>query len=347
MELGLYSFGEFTTPPEPYDPAPVHQRLRGLVDSAVLADQAGLDIFVLGEHHRRDMTISAPEVVLAHTAARTERIRLASGVTVLSTNDPVRVFEQFATLDQLSGGRAEIIAGRGAFVESFPLFGYRLEDYDALFDEKIRLLLELRDNPTVTWQGDFRPPLDQAEISPQPLQRPLPIWIGAGGTPASFARAGLLGVPLSTGGFGPPQQMVPLVDLYRRTAEQAGHDPATLRVGAGGHMYVARRSQDAREELYPHYSAYWSRMHPRFSAGFPRDLFDSWVDGGGLVVGSPQQVVEKILTQRELFGADRFIGQFDVGDLPATMTTASIEMFATEVAPAIRRLTAAISPPSS
>jgi alkanesulfonate monooxygenase SsuD/methylene tetrahydromethanopterin reductase-like flavin-dependent oxidoreductase (luciferase family) len=340
MELGVYTFGEFTTAPNGFDPAPVHQRLKGIVDAAVIADEAGLDVFAVGEHHRRDMAVSAPEVVLAHIAARTHRIRLASAVTVLSTQDPVRVFEQFATLDQLSDGRAEVIAGRGAFVESFPLFGYRLEDYDALFDEKIRLLLQLRDNPTVTWSGRFRSPLADAEISPQPLQRPLPIWIGVGGTPASFARAGVLGVPLYMGLFGDPRQFVRHVELYRQAAEQEGHDPAKLKTGSGGHMFIRRRSQDARDDLYPYYSAYWKASgRAPFGDGFPRSLYDSWVDGG-LMVGSPQQVIDKILLHHETLGIDRYIGTYDIGGhLPQAWSAETMELFATEVAPVIRRET--------
>jgi len=341
MELGLYTFGEFTTAPAADDPVPVHARLKGIVDSAVLADEAGLDFFGVGEHFRRDMTVSQPEVVLAHIAARTNRIRLGSAATVLSTQDPVRVFQQFATLDQLSDGRAEIIAGRGAFVESYPLFGYRLDDYEALFDEKIQLLLELREQPKITWPGGrFRSALEAADISPQPYQRPLPVWIAVGGTPASFARAGVLGAPLYMGFFGDPRQFVRHVALYRRAAEQAGHDPATLRTGSGGHMFIRRRSQDAREELYPYYSAYWKANGGQFAGGFPRGLYDNWVDGG-LMVGSPQEVIDKIMLHHEVLGSDRYIGQYDVGNLPAAMSTETIELLATEVAPVIRRETAA------
>jgi len=339
MELGIYSFGEMLPDARTGGRQSVHDRLADLVRLAVSAEEAGLDLVALGEHHRRDFAISAPEMVLAHIAARTSRIRLSSAVTVLSTQDPVRVYQQFATLDQLSAGRAEIIAGRGAFVESYPLFGYRLEDYDALFDEKIRLLMELRDHPTVDWAGTLRPSIQHADITPQPYARPLPIWIGAGGTPASFLRAGTLGMPVFMGFFGRPEAFAGNVALYRRAAAAAGHDPATLRTGSGGHLFVGRTSQGARDDYHPYYSAYWRANNPQFANGFPRSLFDDWADGG-LMVGSPQEIIDKILAHREVLGIERYIGQIDVGALPFAMSAESLELYATEVAPVVRRETA-------
>ncbi|HWB37132.1 MAG TPA: LLM class flavin-dependent oxidoreductase, partial [Rugosimonospora sp.] len=309
-----------------------------------LADAGGLDIFTLGEHHRPDFSMSAPEVMLAAIAAVTSRLRLASGVTVLSSQDPVRVFEQFATLDHVSNGRAEIFAGRGAFVESFPLFGYDLADYDALFDEKLRLLLQIRDQPVVTWRGRFRPALHEAAISPRPVQDPLPIWVAIGGTPASAARAGLLGLPMVMGFFAGPEQFVSRVELYHRAAQQAGHDPATLRLGVSGHMYIGKTSQGAREEFYPYYSRYFQQGGAPFAAhGFPREAYDSWI-AQGLPVGSPQQVVDAIMRRVELLGIDRFLGQIDVGNLPWAMTRRSLELYMTEVAPVLRRETARATP---
>jgi probable LLM family oxidoreductase len=340
MELGIYSFGELAADPLTGRTTSTHERLRDLVALARLADEGGLDVIALGEHHRKDFTISAPEVVLANIAAVTSRIRLSSAVTVLSTQDPVRVFQQFATLDQLSNGRAEIIAGRGAFIESYPLFGYNLEDYDGLFDEKIRLLRELRDHETVSWDGNFRPSLDNADVIPQPYQSRLPIWIGAGGTPASFVRAGSLGMPLYMGFFTGPENFRPLVDLYHRAAQAAGHDPSTLRTGSGGHMFVHRSSQVARDSYFPYYSSYFSTM-PQFAGGMPRRVFDSWLENG-LIVGSPQEVVDKIMRHRDLLGIDRFIGQIDVGNLPFGMAADSLELFATEVLPVLRAETAGV-----
>jgi probable LLM family oxidoreductase len=344
MELGIYSFGELIENPGEGQARSISERFEQVLELARLADAGGLDIISLGEHHRRDFSMSAPEVVLAAIAGQTRRLRLASGVTVLSSHDPVRVLEQFATLDQVSNGRAEIFAGRGAFTESFPLFGYDLADYDALFDEKLRLLLRLRDESTVTWHGRFRAALDHAEISPRPLQDPLPIWVAIGGTPASAVRAGLLGLPMVMGFFAGPEQFVPRVELYRHAAEQAGHDPARLRLAVSGHMYVGKSSQAARDDFYPYYSRYFQQGGAPFAAnGFPRDAYDSWI-AQGLPVGSPQQVIDAIMRRVELLGIDRFMGQIDAGNLPWSMTAGSLELYMTEVAPVLRRETAPAAP---
>ncbi len=341
MELGIYSFGELVANPDGGSAETIHERFGQVLELARLADAGGLDAISLGEHHRPDFSMSAPEVVLAAIASVTTRLRLASGVTVLSSQDPVRVFEQFATLDHVSNGRAEIIAGRGAFTESFPLFGYDLNDYDELFDEKIRLLLQIRDEPVVSWRGRFRSPLSGVEISPRPLQDPLPIWIGIGGTPASAVRAGLLGLPMIMGFFAGPEQFVSRVELYHRAAEQAGHDRSTLRLAVSGHMFVGTTSQRARDEFYPYYSRYFQQGGAPFAAnGFPRDAYDGWIRQG-LPVGSPQQVIDAIMRRVELLGIDRFMGQIDVGNLPWSMTLDSLELYMTEVAPVIRRETAA------
>lgn len=344
MELGIYSFGELTRNSGEGSARTIHERFDQILELARLADTGGLDIITLGEHHRPDFSMSAPEVVLAAIAGITTRLRLASGVTVLSSQDPVRVFEQFATLDHISNGRAEIFAGRGAFVESFPLFGYDLADYDALFDEKLQRLLQIRDQPVVSWSGRFRPALHDATISPRPVQDTLPIWVAIGGTPASAVRAGLLGLPMMMGFFAGPEQFVSRVELYHRAAEQAGHDPATLRLGVSGHMYIGTTSQGAREDFYPYYSRYFQQGGAPFAAnGFPRDAYDSWLDHG-LPVGSPQQVIDAIMRRVELLGVDRFIGQIDVGNLPWAMTRQSLELYMTEVAPVLRRETATVAP---
>ena len=342
MELGIYSFGELTNERTDGSAQTIHERFGQILELARLADTGGLDIMTLGEHHRPDFSMSAPEVVLGAIAGQTRRLRLASGVTVLSSHDPVRVFEQFATLDHVSNGRAEIFAGRGAFTESFPLFGYNLADYDALFDEKLRLLVKIRDEEIVTWSGKFRSPLNAATISPRPLQETLPIWVAIGGTPASAVRAGVLGLPMIMGFFAGPEQFVPRVGLYHRAAAQAGHDPAQLRLGVSGHMYVGKTSQGARDEFYPYYSRYFQQAGSPFArAGFPRDTYDSWI-ANGLPVGSPQQVIDAIMRRVEMLGIDRFIGQIDVGNPPWAMTLGSLERYMTDVAPVIRRETGTV-----
>jgi alkanesulfonate monooxygenase SsuD/methylene tetrahydromethanopterin reductase-like flavin-dependent oxidoreductase (luciferase family) len=339
MELGIYSFGEVLESADGGRSAKtVHDRFQQVLELAKLADAGGLDAISLGEHHRTDFSMSAPEVVLAAISGVTTRLRLASGVTVLSSQDPVRVFEQFASLDHVSNGRAEIIVGRGAFTESFPLFGYDIADYDALFEEKLLLLLKIRDEPTVTWSGRFRAPLTAATISPRPLQEPLPIWVGIGGTPASAVRAGYLGLPMMMGFFAGPEQFVSRVELYHRAAEEAGRDSAALRLGVSGHMFIGTTSQGARDDFYPYYARYLEQGRAA-AGGFPRETYDSWIEHG-LPVGSPQQVIDAIMRRVELLGIDRFMGQVDVGNLPWEMTRESLELYMTEVAPVVRRETA-------
>jgi probable LLM family oxidoreductase len=328
MELGLYTFAEL------YPGITPQQRLRDLIEEIVLADQVGLDVFGVGEHHRPDFAVSAPVVPLAAAATRTERIRLTSAVTVLSSDDPVRVFEHFATLDALSGGRAEVMAGRGSFIESFPLFGYDLDDYDELFSEKLELLLALRVNERVTWAGRHRAPLEDAAVYPRPVQDPLPIWIAVGGNPQSVVRAAVLGLPLAVAIIGgAPERFVPLVDLYRRAAAEAGHDPAALPVSINSHAYVG-----APDEYFPAYASMMNRIgRERGWSPMGRAAFDQLRSPrGSLVVGEPEQVAEKILFERELFGNDRFLAQMSVGDLPHDRALRAIERFGTEVAPLVR-----------
>src|SRR5919109_2170027 len=324
MELGLITFADVgSVTPE--------QRLKNLLEEARLADELGLDVFGVGEHHRPDFAVSAPVVALAAIAAQTERIRLTSAVTVLSSDDPVRVFEEFAELDLLSGGRAEIMAGRGSFTESFPLFGYDLEDYDSLFAEKLELLLALRSNETVTWRGRHRAPLEDQGVYPRPVQDPLPVWIAVGGTPTSVARAGVLGLPLTIAIIGgQPDRFVPLVDLYRRAAVEGGHDPASLPLGINTHAFVGDDAAFA-----PHYIAMMSRIGRE--RGWPPMTRDHYLalrsPRGALAVGTPEEVAEKILYEHELFGNDRYIAQMSVGAVAHRDVLRSIELFATEVAP--------------
>jgi probable LLM family oxidoreductase len=302
-----------------------------------LADQVGLDLFGVGEHHRPDFVVSSPAVILGAAAVRTERIRLSSAVTVLSSDDPVRVFQDFATVDLLSGGRAEIMAGRGSFIESFPLFGYDLDDYDELFAEKLDLLLKLRETETVTWSGRHRPPLHESGVYPRPVQDPLPVWLAVGGTPNSIVRAASLGLPLALAIIGgAPERFVPLVDLYRQAAAEAGHPG--LPVGINSHTYVADSSQQAADEFFPAYAGMMNRIgRERGWSPMTRGQFDELRSlRGALVVGSPQDVVEKILFQHELFGHQRFLAQISVGHLPHTNAMRAIELLGTEVVPTVR-----------
>jgi probable LLM family oxidoreductase len=339
MELGLYSFAEVTPDPVTGEIISPAQRLNDLLEEIELADQLGLDVFGLGEHHRPDFAASAPAVVLAAAAQRTKRIRLTSAVSVLSSDDPVRVFQQFSTLDLLSGGRAEIMAGRGSFIESFPLFGYDLQDYDDLFAEKLDLLLKLRDSVKVTWSGQHRAPIDDRGVYPRPLQSPLPVWIAVGGTPKSALRAGMLELPMALaiiGGSTP--QFVPIVNYYRAAAEQSGHDPAALPVSINSHGFVAETSQEAFETAWTYSEPAMRRIgRERGWSGRSREQLQAEMTlQGALVAGSPEQVIEKILYQRELFGHQRFLLQISVGTTPHDKVMKSIELFGTRVAPAVR-----------
>lgn len=343
MELGLYSFGE-TNPRTANDPQVVAQRMRELVAEIELADQVGLDVFGIGEHHRPDFVVSSPAVVLAAAAARTTRIRLTSAVTVLSSDDPVRVFQDFATLDLVSNGRAEIMAGRGSFIESYPLFGQDLDDYDELFAEKLQLLLALRDADVISWKGTHRASIDARGVYPRPLQQPLPVWIAVGGTPASVVRAGTLGLPLAIAIIGgSPDRFAPLVQLYRDAARRAGHDLATMPVSINSHGFIADTSQRATEIAFPPYLDAMGRIGRE--RGWPpptRRQFDAEISPHGAVfVGSPQQVIDKILYEHELFDHQRMLLQFSVGPMQHADIMRSIELFGTVVAPAVRKALAA------
>jgi probable LLM family oxidoreductase len=335
MELGIYSFGEVAD----HSPQRAAQRMGHLIEEAVLAEQVGLEVFGVGEHHRPDFVVSAPAVVLAAAAARTQKIRLTSAVSVLSSDDPVRVFQEFATLDLISGGRAEIMPGRGSFIESFPLFGYNLDDYDSLFASKLELLLKLREGERVSWSGRHRAPINNLGVYPRPLQSPLPIWVAVGGTPQSVVRAASLGLPMALAIIGgAPAQFAPLVQLYRDTAAKAGHDPAPP-VSINSHTYIAPTSQQARDEFFPAYATMMNRIgRERGWSGMTRQQFDALCSPrGALLVGSPAEVAEKILYEHELFGHSRYLAQISVGPLPHAQVLRAIELLGTEVAPAVRR----------
>jgi probable LLM family oxidoreductase len=338
MELGLYSFAELTLDPHTGRAISPAQRLRDLLEEIELADQVGLDLFGVGEHHRPDFAVSAPAVVLGAAAERTRAIRLSSAVNVLSSDDPVRVFEQFATLDLLSGGRAEIMAGRGSFTESFPLFGYDLHDYDELFAEKLDLLLSLRETERVAWSGKHRPALDGLGVYPRPLQERIPVWIAVGGNPESALRAGLLGLPMALAIIGGlPEQFAPFAELHRRAAQGAGYDPPPA-LSINSHGYVAETGQQAADESFAPFSTMMDRIGRE--RGWPpmtRQGFDAARTlRGANFVGSPQEVIEKILFQHEIFGHDRFLLQMTVGSMPHAKVMRSIELYGTEVAPAVR-----------
>lgn len=340
MELGLYSFAEVNPDLVTQGAGASAQRITDLLEEIELADQVGLDVFGVGEHHRTDYAVSSPAVVLGAAAARTRTIRLSSAVTVLSSDDPVRVFQDFATLDIISGGRAEIMAGRGSFVESFPLFGYDLEDYDELFSEKLDLLLKLRESERVSWSGAVRAPIPDLGVYPRPVQHPLPVWIAVGGTPASVVRAATLGLPLALAIIGgDPRSFVPLIGLYRSAARRAGRNPADLALGINSHLYVADTSQAAADEFFPPYAEAMTRIgRERGWQPVTREQYEaSRGPRGSLMVGSPAEVIDKILYEHDLFKNDRFLAQLTVGPMPHHQTMRAIELFGTEVAPAVRK----------
>ncbi len=341
MEIGIDSFAANELNNESVDPHLSKIVLAELLERMVYADEVGLDVFGIGEHYRKEFLDSAPAIILTAAAARTKRIRLTSAVTVLSAADPVRVFQNFATLDLISQGRAEMVVGRGSFTESFPLFGLNLHDYDDLFSEKLELLLSIRKNEVVTWSGKFRPPLNNQAIYPRPLQNPLPVWLGVGGTPASFVRAGTLGLPLMVAVIGgETHRFRPLIDLYREAGKQAGFKPEQLKVGLHSLGYVANSNQEAVDEYFPGYAETFTRIGKE--RGWPpvtRDRFDAQTGPtGALVIGSPEEVAQKILRHSEaLGGISRFTFQMDNAGLSHEKLMKSIELIGTQVAPWVNK----------
>jgi len=338
MELGISTFVELTPDQQTGKTISPQQRMQDLIEEIELADQAGLEAFAIGEHHRPDFIASAPAVILGAAAVKTKNIKLSSAVTVLSSDDPVRVFQDFATVDLLSSGRAEIMAGRGSFIESFPLFGYDLEDYDELFTEKLELLLKINASEKVSWKGKHRPAIHGLGVYPRPYQQQIPIWIAVGGTPASVARAATLGLPLALAIIGGrPDQFVPLVELYRRTSIQAGHGELPLAIHS--HGYVADTSQQAADEFYPSYAYVMSKLGRE--RGWPpmsRQQYETARSPqGALLTGSPQQVADKILYEYSLFKNSRYLLHISVGTMPHDKVMRSIELFATKVAPEVRK----------
>ncbi|WP_462411715.1 LLM class flavin-dependent oxidoreductase [Neobacillus sp. Marseille-QA0830] len=339
MEIGITTFVE-TTPDVKTGKVVSHaQRLREVVEEIVLADQVGLDVFGVGEHHRKDYAASSPAVLLAAAASQTKRIRLTSAVTVLSSDDPVRVFEQFAMLDGISNGRAEIMAGRGSFIESFPLFGYDLRDYDELFDEKLDLLLKLRESEKVTWSGKHRPAINNLGVYPRPVQDLLSVWIGSGGTPESVVRAGLLGLPLVLAIIGgSPVRFAPLVQLYKRAAAQAGHDASKLAVASHSHGFIADDTDTAADKFFPSTQAAMNVLGRERGWGYyDRSAFDAARSfEGALYVGDPETVAQKIIHLRKNVGVTRFMLHVPVGSMPHEDVMKAIELLGKEVAPRVR-----------
>jgi probable LLM family oxidoreductase len=343
MELGIYTFVENTPDAETGKTLHPAKRLRNLMEEIELADQAGLDIVGIGEHHRSEYISSAPAVILAAAAERTKNIRLSSSVTVLGSEDPVRVFQQYSTLDLLSQGRAEIMVGRGSFTESFPLFGKDIHDYDELFAENLDLLLNLRDNEVVDWSGQHRPSIPNRGVYPRPLQDTLPVWIAVGGTPQSAYRAGSLGIPMALAIIGgEPARFKPFADLHRRGAAENGKPKIPLSINS--HGFIAETSREASEVAFPAFKVTMDKIgSERGWSPMTREQFDASTSlNGANVVGSPQQVIDKILYQHEIFGHDRFLLQMSVGSIPHKKLLKSIELFATEVAPVIRKETSAV-----
>ncbi|WP_307406769.1 LLM class flavin-dependent oxidoreductase [Neobacillus ginsengisoli] len=343
MEIGIYSLADLYPNPHTGKTISAKQRIEEIIKAAKMADEAGLDVFGVGEHHRLDYAVSAPPVVLSAISQVTKRIKLTSATTVLNTVDPVRLFEEFATLDLISNGRAEIIAGRGAFLDSFPLFGYDLENYDELFEEHIELFLKLNAKELVTWNGRYRSSLKDAEIAPRPVQQEIPVWVGVGGTLESAERAGRLGTGLTLVILGgDPNLYEPLVNRYRESAVQTGHALENLKVGVTGHAYISKTNQQAIEEFYPYHSNYWHHLNRRHGVNTTFSRADFELMSGketALFVGSSQQIIEKIMRQYELFGHQRFIAQMDIGGMPFKKVAENIERLATEVAPVIRKET--------
>ena len=340
MELGIITFADMEPESLPGRGINGHQRLKDLVEEIQLADQLELDLFGVGEHHRPDYAVSTPAIILAAAAMVTKNIKLSSAVTVLSSDDPVRVYQDFATVDLLSGGRAEIMAGRGSFIESFPLFGYDLQDYDELFTEKLNLLLEINKGEKLSWKGKHSQSVDDRGVYPRPYNKDIPVWLAAGGTPASAVRAATLGLPLMLAIIGGlPEQFVPFINLYKETTKRNGKDPASLQFGINNHVFVGEDSQKAGDDFYPYYAKMMNRVGKE--RGWPpltRAQFDhTRSPKGALMVGSVQQVIDKILYEHELFGNTRFLAQASIGTVPHHMIMKSIELFGSKVAPVIRK----------
>jgi probable LLM family oxidoreductase len=342
MEIGICTFADVGTHPLTKEVVTPHQRLLNLIEEIELADQLGLNVFAIGEHHRSDYAVSAPAIIMAAAATKTKSIKLSSGVTVLSSDDPVRVFQQFATVDLLSGGRAEIMAGRGSFIESFPLFGYNLNDYDELFSEKLEMLIKLNDAEKISWTGRHTQTINNLGIYPRPYQNKLPIWVAVGGTPESVARAAQYGLPMMLAIIGGmPERFAPLINLYKDIYEKSTHPHEQLQIGINSYTYVAETSQQAKDEFYPPYSEVMNRIgKERGWSGMNRADFDAATKPQAhLLVGSPQEVIDKVLYEHSIFGHTRFLAQMSIGAMPHHQVMKSIELLGNIVTPAVKKYT--------
>jgi probable LLM family oxidoreductase len=340
MEIGVYTFADIGIHPITGENITSYQRIQNLLEEIELADQLGLDVFAVGEHHRPDYSVSAPAIILAAAAVRTKQIKLSSAVTVLSSDNPVRVFQQFSTVDLLSSGRAEIMAGRGSFIESFPLFGYNLSDYDVLFSEKLKMLLEINRSEKINWQGKHTQSLNNIGVYPRPYNDNLPIWVAVGGTPESVERAASLELPMALAIIGgSPDRFVPFAQLYKSSYEAAGHDSKNLQLSINSLTYIADDSQQARDEYFPIYAASMGKIGKE--RGWPpvtRQQFDATTSSkGALIVGSPQEVIEKMLYEYELFGHTRFLAQISLGAMPHHQAMHAIELLGTKIAPEVKK----------
>jgi probable LLM family oxidoreductase len=347
MQIGVDSFGAVISDPATGLTISPVQRMDNLLDEIILAEQVGLDVFGIGEHHRSEFVDSAPVVILGAAATRTKNILLTSAVTVLSAADPIRIFQEFATLDLISHGRAEIVAGRGSSIEAFPLFGFDLDDYDSLFSEKLNLLLKIRENTHVRWTGRHRAPLTGQAVYPRPLQNPLPIWVGVGGTPESFVRAGTLGLPLMVAIIGgEPKRFRPLIDLYREAGRRAGHSAEKLIVGLHAIGFLGDTTQRAADDFYPGYAHTFTEIGKE--RGWPpasRAQFDALRGPtGALLIGDAETIAEKILYVNEVLGGlSRITFQMGVSALPHEKMLRSIELLGTRVAPILRKQLTTVS----
>lgn len=340
MEIGIYTFADVGKHPVTGDTITAHQRIQNLMEEIQLADEVGLDVFAVGEHHRADYAVSAPAVILAAAAVKTKNIRLSSAVTVLSSDDPVRVFQAFSTVDLLSGGRAEIMAGRGSFIESFPLFGYDLNDYDALFSEKLDMLVQINKNEHLHWKGAHTGSVKNRGVYPRPLQKKLPLWVAVGGTPESVIRAAEYGLPMALAIIGgQPARFAPLIKLYKEVYAKAGHDTSKMQVSINSHAYIAETSSAARNEFFPTYAEVMGRIgKERGWSGMSRQDFEaSTGPTGALLVGSAQEVIDKILYEYELFGHTRFLAQMSLGAMEHKHNMKAIELLGKVIAPQVRK----------
>lgn len=340
LEFGLMTFADVAPETVSGKGINAHHRIQDLLEEIKLADQLGIDVFGIGEHHRPDYAVSSPTTVLAAAAAVTKNIKLSSAVTVLSSEDPVRVYQQFATVDAISGGRAEIMAGRGSFIESFPLFGFDLNDYNELFDEKLDLLLKINHSEKVTWRGNLRPPINNLGVYPRALNGEIPVWLAAGGTPASAVRAAKLQLPLMLAIIGGmPRQFTPFINLYKKSWLENGHNAEDLQVGINNHMFIGEDGEKAADDFFPYYAQMMDRVgRSRGWQPMTREQFDFMqAPEGSLMVGSVEQVIEKMIYEYELFGFTRFFAQASLGFVPHEMTIKSIELFAKQVVPEVKK----------